>query len=191
MERFAITDVQADPIGASSYRRRLSDPLGTAAVAINVYNVAPGDGLPGGLHAHVDQEEVFAVLAGEATFETLEGTVAVDRGEVVRFAPGEFQSCRNAADEELVVLALGAPRDSEDVRVPVACPACGNGEVRLAFDGDGPTFVCPGCGAEHDPRDCPACGHDDLRVTLGDEPGETVVACPACGAEYETPPLRD
>lgn len=191
MERFAISDVDPDALGASSYRRRLSGPLETAAVAINVYNVAPGDGLPGGLHAHMDQEEVFVVLAGEATFETLEGTVDVGRGEVVRFAPGEFQSCRNAADEELVVLALGAPRDSEDVRLPVACPACGQDNVRFAFDRDGPTFVCPECDAEHVPRDCPACGHEDLRVTLADEPGATVVACPACGTEYETPPLRD
>lgn len=191
MERFAINDVEPDALGASSYRRRLSEALGTAAVAINAYNVAPGDGLPGGLHAHMDQEEVFVVLAGEATFETLEGTVEVGRAEVIRFAPGEFQSCRNAGDEELVVLAIGAPRDSEDVRIPVACPTCGQDNVRLAFAGDGSAFVCPECDAEHVPRDCPACGHEDLRVTLGDGPGETVVVCPACESEYETPPLRD
>lgn len=191
MERFAISDVEPDVLGASSYRRRLSEPLGTAAMAINLYNVAPGDGLPGGLHAHLDQEEVFVVLEGEATFETLDGTIEVGRGEVVRFSPGEFQSCRNAADDELVVLALGAPRDTEDTRVPVACPDCGHGNVRLAFDGDETTFVCPECDAQHVPGNCPRCGHDDLRVTLADEPGETVVVCPACGAEFETPPIRD
>lgn len=191
MERLAISDVEPDPLGAGSYRRRLSEALDTAALAINVYNVAPGDGLPGGLHAHVDQEEVFVVLEGEATFETLDGAIEVGRGEVVRFGPGDFQSCMNESDGELTVLSLGAPRDSGDTRIPVACPECGHGSVRLEIDADGPTFVCPDCDTAHVPRDCPECGHDDLHVTLADEPGETVIACPRCGAEFDTAPLRD
>lgn len=191
MERLPIEAVEPDVLGAGSYRRRLSDPLDTAAMSINVYNVAPGDGLPGGLHAHVDQEEVFFVLEGEATFQTLDGEITVERGEVVRSAPGQFQSCWNESDSELVVLALGAPRDAEDTRLPIECPQCQHRNVRLETDEDGPTFVCPECEAEHVPRDCPECGHEDLHVSLADEPGETVVVCPACDAEYDTPPLRD
>jgi hypothetical protein len=60
--------------------------VGTEHVAINHYQVPAGEGLPSGLHAHYDQEEVFVVLAGEATFETLrEGEVTVGARAAIRF----------------------------------------------------------------------------------------------------------
>ncbi|MFH5800177.1 hypothetical protein [Haladaptatus sp. CMAA 1911] len=37
-------------------QRKLSDPLGTTDIAINYYRLAPDEGLPGGLHTHMDQE---------------------------------------------------------------------------------------------------------------------------------------
>jgi uncharacterized cupin superfamily protein len=46
---------------------RLGDALGTEHVAANRYRLSPGDGFPGGPHAHSDQEEVSVVLAGAAT----------------------------------------------------------------------------------------------------------------------------
>lgn len=190
MERVAIEAVAPDAVGSDSVRRRLSERLDTAAIAINHYRIAPGEALPGGLHAHADQEEVFVVLEGSATFETLRGEVCVDSGEVVRFAPGEFQSGINASADELVVLAVGAPPDPVDTRIPVACPACGHGDLRVEVRAGGPTFVCPDCGAEHVPRDCPECGHDDLRVTLAEEAPGTVVACHSCEAEFDSPPLQ-
>lgn len=58
----------------------------------------------------MDQEELFIVLAGTAAFETMDGTITVDTGEAIRFAPGEFHSGANAANEELVALAVGVPR---------------------------------------------------------------------------------
>lgn len=200
MEHVTVEDVGSDAPDSGVVRRGLSNPLGTTDVAINHYRIGPGEGFPGGLHAHRDQEEVFLVLRGEATFETLAapaadgpaeaGEVTVSAGEAIRFAPGEFQSGRNAADGDLVALAIGAPRDSEDVRLPVACPACSHGAVRLETAGGEVAFVCPDCGARHAPRACPACGHDGLRVALGDE-SLTVTVCRACGAEFEQPPLRD
>jgi uncharacterized cupin superfamily protein len=48
---------------------RLSAALDATSVAINRYRLAPGEEFPGGLHAHADQEEVFVVLEGEATFD--------------------------------------------------------------------------------------------------------------------------
>jgi len=36
---------------------------------MNYVELAPGDAFPGGLHTHGDQEEVFYVLSGIATFE--------------------------------------------------------------------------------------------------------------------------
>jgi uncharacterized cupin superfamily protein len=214
-------------------RRALSDRLGTTSVAIVRYRLAPGEALPGGLHAHRDQEEVFVVISGTATFETLAEPgdrsagggwtgreVDVGAGEAIRFAPGEFQSGRNAADEDdtddgpdddLVVLAIGAPRETDDVRVPLDCPACGHGELRVETGGDGGdgdsdgesdenenededglALDCPACGAGHVPAACPDYGHADLRATLDlDADGAVVVACRDCGGVFDEPPLRN
>lgn len=198
MEHISIDDVESNAVGNDSDRRGLSEPLGTTDVAINYYRLSPGDGFPGGLHAHTDQEEVFVVVEGEATFETLTsrsnegrasegGSVTVGAGEVVRFAPGEFQSGRNESDDELVVLALGAPRDSGDVRIPVDCPECTYGDMRLETGEGVLTLVCPDCGAERVPQGCQDCGHE-LSVTLGGET-RTIVVCPDCGAEFENLPF--
>ena len=102
------------------------------------------------MHAHMDQEEVFVILEGEATFETMDGEVTVGEAEVIRFAPGEFQSGKNDSDEEVVAFAMGAPRDSEDVRLPQDCPECGHDNVRAIPGDDGFDFQCPECGAELD-----------------------------------------
>jgi len=133
----------------------------------------PGEALPAGLHAHGDQEEVFLVREGRALFETLAGQVPVETGEAIRFEPGEFQSGRSAGEDALVLLAVGAPRDSEDIRLPASCPDCGTEEVRLETDG-GVRFVCPGCAAEHVPADCPECGAGGMYMTLSED-GEPVV----------------
>lgn len=200
MERAAIADVDASDIGADSSTRRLTDALGAGYVAVNHYCLAPGDGLPGGLHAHADQEEVFVVLGGEATFDICASPIANDAeenenrevtvaaSEVVRFAPGDFQSGRNASDDELVALALGAPREGEAVRVPFACPECGDSTLALDFAGEF-SFACPDCGTERVPVDCPECGYDNLRATLNDE-RSVVAACADCGVEYDQPAVR-
>ena len=139
-------------------RRGLSDPLGTEDVAINRYALAPGEAFSGGLHAHLDQEEVFYVVEGTATFETRpeatadSETVEVGPDEAIRFAPGEFQQGRNEGDDRVLALALGAPQESTDVRIPQPCPECGDSDV-LAFarGEDGPVLRCPDCGAEMQP----------------------------------------
>jgi mannose-6-phosphate isomerase-like protein (cupin superfamily) len=198
MERAAVDGVDAFDLGAYSTTCQLTAALDTEHVALNHYRLAPGDGFPNGLHAHADQEEVFVVLDGEATFETCaspvgdkspdHGKFTVGSGEAVRFAPGEFQSGRNAGDAELVALALGAPRESENVRIPFACPACGDSTLALDFVAEF-SFVCPDCGVERVPADCPNCGHDDLRATLNDK-RDVVAACEKCSAAYEHPPVR-
>ena len=148
MEKVSIDDVTPRAFGSDVDRRRLSDPLGTSEFAINRYRLAPGERLSGGLHAHMDQEEVFVVVDGEATFETMDGEVTVGSGEAIRFAPGEYQSGKNDTEEELVAFAMGAPRDSEDVRIPEECPECGHGNMRAIPADDGFDLQCPECGAE-------------------------------------------
>ncbi|KZN25900.1 hypothetical protein A4G99_01140 [Haladaptatus sp. R4] len=188
---------EADESGDSEIsRHELTEPLGTTHVAINYYRLAPEEGLPGGLHTHMDQEEVFVVIEGKAAFEMYpsidaeneEGkTVTINAGEAIRFAPGEFRSGKNESDDELVILALGAPRDSNEVRFPVDCPDCGLGELGFEMTDDGPLFVCPECDTERLPDPCPDCGEDGLHVELSDE-NRSIVVCGECGAEFDTPP---
>lgn len=184
---------------------RVSGQLETTDISINRYRLGPGESLPAGLHTHADQEEVFIVTQGRAEFEVLlppadptdpnrletySGTVVeVAESEAIRFAPGDFQSGRNAIDDETVILALGAPRGTDDIRLPTSCASCGVAPVRLDIGGDEPTFQCLDCNAEHAPASCPECGEPDLRVTLGEE-SVTIVECPGCGIEYDEPPVR-
>ncbi|MGZ0746540.1 cupin domain-containing protein [Haloparvum sp. AD34] len=170
MRKVVIDDVDPAPddTDRSRERRDLTDPLGAANVAVSRYVLDPGERFSGSLHAHADQEEVFLVVEGTTTFETTAGDdandeprdVTVSAGEAIRFAPGEFQTGHNEGDEPVVAFALGAPRDSEDVRISripvlddrdISCPDCGRGDMRIARGGDGDEddpdadFVCPDC----------------------------------------------
>ncbi|MFB6269910.1 MAG: cupin domain-containing protein, partial [Halobacterium sp.] len=70
MERVTVEDVESrpNPMDVHDVRRPLSRELGAEHVALVEYELAPGDQFSGGLHAHHDQEEIFYVLAGTATF---------------------------------------------------------------------------------------------------------------------------
>jgi uncharacterized cupin superfamily protein len=188
MEKASVEDIEPATFGTDADRRGLSDPLNTSDVAINRYTLEPGQRLAG-LHTHVDQEEVFIVVEGETTFETFApedgvgGEIAVGAGEAIRFAPGEFQSGKNDSDGEVEIIALGAPRGTEDWRVPVACPECGHDDTRptVAEDGEMPVLVCPDC-EEQSEVECPECGGENMRAILGED-GEPVSVCLDCGAE--------
>ena len=191
METVSIDDLDPAPAENDVDRRALTGPLNAANVAINRYALDPGERFSGSLHAHADQEEVFLIVEGEATFETYSprgrterarssGEITVGENEGIRFAPGEFQSGKNAADEPVVALAVGAPRDSEDVRVPLPCSECGRKDRRpIATDG-AEILVCPDCGAES-PVKCSECGRSDLRVRLAEDDETLVNVCLDCG----------
>lgn len=184
MQKIAIDEVGPADVGSDAEKLSLGDVLGATDVSINRYSLEPGDRLAG-LHAHGDQEEVFVVLDGTLTFETLDGEVTVETGESIRFEPGEFQSGKNDSESAAVVFALGAPRDTDDLRIPVACPECGCDERRLAITDDRGAFVCPECGTESAPR-CPECDGRNLRAVLAED-GETPLSvCQDCGAEWAT-----
>lgn len=173
----------------SFVRQSLSSTLETSALAINHYLIDPGGRFPAGLHAHRDQEECFVVLSGEATFETLDGEVVVKTDEAIRFAPGEYQAGRNDGDGPLSVVALGAPQHSDDVRIPIACPACRADDLRLDFASDSLAFDCTECGGVWDPAACSTCSGEDLRVVLG-ESDDPVVTCQDCNSTFERPPIE-
>jgi uncharacterized cupin superfamily protein len=156
MQKIATDDVEPTAMGGGDLDRRgLSEPLGTDDVAINYYALDPGEAFSGGMHAHLDQEEVFYVIEGTATFETKSEptadseTVEVAAGEAIRFAPGEFQQGRNESDGRVVALALGAPRDSTEGRIPQPCEECDGDVLALARGDEGMVLRCPDCEAEY------------------------------------------
>ncbi|MFC4405837.1 cupin domain-containing protein [Haloarchaeobius iranensis] len=159
MERLSVDTSPTTETEGGASRRSLSDALGTANLSLNRYRVSTGERMSLSRHAHTRQEEVFVVLAGEATFETRDSEVAVGEREAIRFGPGEFQRGRNDADEDLLVLALGAPREAGATLVSwtpelgeVGCPSCGRDAMRVDATEDGPVLVCPDCGTEWDPN---------------------------------------
>ncbi len=105
--------------------------------------------------------------------------VTVTAGEAVRFDPGEFQTGHNAADSPASVLAVGAPRETDDVRFPQSCPECDHPTVRLDTAG-GLEFDCPNCRATHSPRSCPACEDSQMQYRLDES--SVVVRCRSCQA---------
>lgn len=53
--------------------RHLTGPLGVTDLAINYYELKPGDSFAFASHDHETQEEVFYIQSGTATFETEDG----------------------------------------------------------------------------------------------------------------------
>ena len=141
-------------MGVNRERRVLTDALGAEHVAAVHYELEPGEQFSGGLHTHHDQEEVFYVVRGTATFEV--GTdgrkVDVGAGEVIRFEPGEFQCGRNEGDEPVVGLALAAPgsrHDWEAIESFAPCAECGEVTSHGVREPDEAFVVyCNDCGNE-------------------------------------------
>ncbi len=163
MRKVTIDEVdnEISPLGVHSVRRPVSRVLGCEHVAMNYFELQPGESFSGGLHTHRDQEEVFYVQSGEATFEFADvpdtdavDTVTVGAGEVVRFGPGEFQEGFNAADrdEPVVGFAIGAPgpvHDWDAIESVVFCREC-DAETAHGLDltDDGRfEFTCLDCDA--------------------------------------------
>jgi uncharacterized cupin superfamily protein len=150
MEKVNIADA-ASRMGPADVKRPLADALGATDLALNYYELAPGDSLGFGYHRHADQEEVFYVQSGTVTFETDSGDVPVESGEVVRFAPGEWQLGTNEGDERAVVLAVGAPREAGELTMVRHCAGCDERteqSIELSDERDAVVTVCVDCDAE-------------------------------------------
>lgn len=175
-----------DENGIGQVKHTIGDELGTTALAINHYKIQPGEGLPAGVHAHEQQEEVFVVLEGTATFETLDGPVVVETGETIRFKSGEFQSGENSGSTPLVIIAMSAPKDTGRPLFPFACPECDADMLQMTESGQ---FACKECAFAATPAPCPECGHEELQAAVTDPP-ETAAVCQGCGVQFETPPVE-
>jgi len=150
METVRIEDVE-NSVQPAAVMRRLTDPLGTEHLAINYYELEPGDSFAFAYHSHESQEEVFYVIEGVATFETEASPVEVTAGELLRFGPGELQRGWNRGEATVRALALGAPLEYGTAPKLRDCPACGErteNELERATDEEAVVALCTDCGAE-------------------------------------------
>ncbi len=112
----------------------------------------PGESFSGGLHTHHDQEEVFYVESGTATFEVgvEREEVVVDAGELIRFPPGEFQKGYNDGEATVEGWALGTPgasHDWDELQSRAHCPECDAETTQDVAMGDGRfELTCTECG---------------------------------------------
>lgn len=150
MEKVRIDEIE-NSIQPAAVMRHLTEPLGATDFAINYYELEPGDSFAFAYHNHEVQEEVFYVHEGTATFETEDGPVEVEAGEIIRFNREEFQRGWNWGNEHVHALALGAPLDYGKQRKLRYCPDCDEEtDNRLERTNDDKSVVayCKSCGAE-------------------------------------------
>jgi uncharacterized cupin superfamily protein len=151
MERVDIDGVE-NAVQPAAVMRQLTDHLGCSDLALNYYELAPGDSFAFAFHKHGVQEEVFVVLSGTATWETESSVTEVGPMEAVRFPPGEFQRGWNRGDERVTALALGAPLEYGGQVKYDDCPHC-EAEVEITIqrpdDAENEVrTVCEVCGGE-------------------------------------------
>ena len=68
MKTVRIEDVESRASGPADVKRPLTAALGATDLALNYFELAPGDSFAFGYHAHSDQEEVFYVQSGTVAF---------------------------------------------------------------------------------------------------------------------------
>ena len=150
METVDIDDIDSW-MGPASVKRPVGKALGAKELALNYYELAPGESFAFGYHAHEKQEEVFYVLDGTVTFETDDGEVVVEDGEAIHFEAGEFQRGVNESDERVRALAVGAPAETGELTLLRACESCDGRteqEIEPTADRDALITRCVDCGTE-------------------------------------------
>ncbi|MEZ3165072.1 cupin domain-containing protein [Halorubrum sp. RMP-47] len=151
MKRVHVDDVE-NSLQPAAVMRPLTGALGLTDLALNYYELEPGDSFAFAYHSHEVQEEAFYVISGTATFETEDGPVEVGPDEVVRFDRDEFQRGWNRGDGSVRALALGAPLEygnQQKLRYCATCDAETDTNLRAAADEeDAVVAECVECGAE-------------------------------------------
>jgi uncharacterized cupin superfamily protein len=164
MESVRIADLE-NRVQPAAVMHDLTEALGLTDVAVNYYELEPGDSFAFAYHNHEIQEEMFYVQSGTATFETEEGPVEIGAGEAIRFDREEFQRGWNRGEERLVALAMGAPPE-RGRRVKLRhCPACGertDSRLERERENGNPVRVSY----------CTECGSENGRWRRGSMPGE-------------------
>lgn len=150
MRKVEIDDVDSY-MGPSTVRRPVARALETTQLGMNYFELEEGESFAFGYHAHENQEEVFHVLSGAVTFETEDGELTVEAGEIARAGPGEYQRGVNRDTERVRALAIGAPKDTGETEILRECEDCGERTpqtIEMTDDRDALVTLCEDCGAE-------------------------------------------
>jgi mannose-6-phosphate isomerase-like protein (cupin superfamily) len=123
-----------DEMGEGPGFRRIRRELGVTAFGVNALIYPPGQ--EGFLHYHDEQDELYFVHRGRASFEVDGEEFELGAGGVVYVESTTPRKINNRTDEELVVLAVGGKegyvgRDGQLVDVERDLPR------RQAFSGGG------------------------------------------------------
>lgn len=138
-------------MGPAAIKRAVSEGVSAMNVALNYYELAPGESFGFGYHRHPNQEELFYIEQGTVTFETEDGPVEVSDGECIRFAPGEWQRGTNESNDRVIALAIGAPTDMSDTEMLRECPNCSSrteNDIEMTDDRNALVTICTECGTE-------------------------------------------
>ena len=147
-----VDDLENAPSPARE-KKEVDEALGVEAFGFNVYTVAPGERVPWGFHSHPRHEEVFYVLEGELTVDTADDPLTVEAGEALFVPPGHPNRAHNAGEEVVRLVAVGAPKETNETVIEEHCPACGEVTERRGERVDGGDTVvlfCIECGVETD-----------------------------------------
>lgn len=159
MQRHALESIENEPhpMGVNTVRKSLASAFSLDHFSSVYYELDPDESFSGGLHTHHDQEELFYVIEGTATFEIREdpdgGSTEMDvkAGECIHFEPGDvFQMGTNESEERVVALAIagpGAGHEWDAIEAIVYCPDCGEETSQsVALAPDGLELTCNECG---------------------------------------------
>lgn len=90
---------------AQEARTELHDLLGLTGAEISISNLPAGAGVPF-VHAHKQNEEIYAVLAGKGSAVIDGETVALAAGDWVRISPAAKRQFSAAADSAISLVCI-------------------------------------------------------------------------------------
>ncbi len=85
--------------------------LGVSSFGINQMVLQPGQQMR--IHRHAEQEEVYLVLDGRLTVAVEGEDTVLERGELMRVAPGVRRQLVNRGPGKVVLIALGGAGEHE------------------------------------------------------------------------------
>lgn len=146
-------DELQNALSPATAKREVDEALGIDSFGFNVYTVAPGEQIPWGRHYHPRHEEVFYVLEGTLTVETPSASLVVEAGEAIAIPPGQPNRAHNDSEDVVRLVAVGAPKETDEAVIEERCPSCDEVTERRSERRDGGGTVvlfCTGCGVETD-----------------------------------------
>jgi uncharacterized cupin superfamily protein len=148
MEHVTIENIDT-VVDSAIVKHPLTDALDASNLAINYHELVPGDRFAYGYHMHETQDEIFLIQSGTVVFETEDGTVDVEGGEAIRFAPGDYQRGENRGTDRVEAFAIGAPQKTGQSEILRKCVNCGgriSRTIEWCEDRDAKRTRCEECG---------------------------------------------